>query len=412
MHIARLRTPAFILAGGCLIACISYGLRAGMGLYLQPISIEYGWGRSIFSNAIAIQMLILGLLGPFAGALADRFGAPRIIAVGALLYAGGLFATAYIRSPVMLYIVSGLVIGTALACTSFAIVFAVVGRVVAREWRSSAFGFVTAAGSFGQFAVLPITQFMIVRYGWQAALVASAVVSGLIIVLAMFLGHDPGPANRAETRLSVGEALREAWTERSFHLLFWGFAVCGFQVTMFSVHLPALVSDSGLTPTHGVTALAIIGLFNIVGCIFFGWLGGRFSKKLLLAALYMVRAILIGSLVTLPISPALLYIFACGMGFLWLSTVPLTNGVVGQVFGLQYMGMLGSIVFLGHQIGSSAGVLAAGYLYDATGRYTDALILASSLGVLAAVLNLPINERPIAERVRRRGLGATPAGTR
>ena len=400
MKLDRIRPLGLIIACGCMISCISFGLRSGMGLYLPPISADYGWGRSIFSNAIAIQMLALGVLGPFAGALADRYGAAKVMALGGLLYAIGLVLTAHVRMPLLMYAVSGVFVGGALACTSFAIVFAVVGRVVPKERRSAAYGMITAAGSFGQFAVLPITQWLISKFDWQTALIASSALGGVIIVLALLLGNGSRAVDPGGPSLSIGSALLQAWRERGFHLLFWGYSVCGFQLTMLSAHLPALVMDAGLSPAHGVMALAIIGLFNIVGCLASGWLGGRFSKKRLLAVLYLTRAAFILALATLPTTPTLLFIFASGMGLLWLSTVPLTNGIVGQVFGLQYLAMLGSIVFLGHQIGSSAGVLMAGYLYDATGGYTEALFIASGLGVVAALLNLPINEKPISERLR------------
>lgn len=397
MGIARLRTAALTVACGCLILCLSFGARAGMGLYLQPMALEYGWGRGIFSFAMAIQNLAWGALGAFAGAAADRYGTGRVLALGGLLYALGLAAMAYVTSPLAMYLTSGLLIGTALACTSFAIIFAVIGRVVSAERRSSALGIATASGSFGQFALLPLTQFLISRYDWHAALVGVAIITALIVPLsAFFAGRPSAPAGGAGQ--SIGAALHEAWGERGFHLLFWGYFVCGFHLAMLTVHLPAFVVDKGLRPEHGMTALALIGLCNIAGSLFAGWLGGRFSKKYLLSTIYLVRAGLIAMLVLLPVTPLTLYTFACGIGLLWLGTVPLTNGLVAQIFGLRYAAMLASIVFFGHQLGSFSGVWLAGYLFDTTGSYTGALAVSIGLGVFAALVNLPVNEKPLVER--------------
>jgi MFS family permease len=291
---------------------------------------------------------------------------------------------------------SGFLIGLGLAGTSFAIVFAVVARVTPLEKRSTALGIATAAGSFGQFALLPVTQFLISRYDWHVALIAMAGITALIIPLAVALAGRP--ATMAGPAQSINASLREAVGERGFHLLFWGFFVCGFHLAMLTVHLPAFVTDAGLRVEHGVTALALIGLFNIFGSVSFGWLGGRFSKKYLLSIIYSIRVALIALLVFFPLSPLTLYIFACGIGLLWLGTVPLTNGLVAQIFGLRYAAMLASIVFFGHQIGSFVGVWLAGYLYDTTGTYNGAFLVSMGLGVFAALINLPVNETPLAER--------------
>lgn len=395
------RTAILTIVCACLIVCISYGARAGMGLYLQPISLEYGWGRSTFSNSVAIQMLSLGILGPLAGALADRWGSARVVAVGGVMYALGLAAMSHVREPVLMYLVSGILIGGALACTSFAVVFSVVSRVVPSERRSTAFGIATAAGSFGQFSLLPLTQFLINRFDWHGALVGMSAITAFIVPLAVVLavGARGAPQPAATTGAqTISGALKEAWGERGFHFLFWGYSVCGFQLTMLTIHLPAFVTDAGMSPKHGVIALALIGLFNIIGSICAGWLGGLFSKKYLLASIYMTRSSLLLVLLLVPLSPAVLYVFAAAMGLLWLGTVPLTNGLVGQVFGVRYMAMLGSVVFLGHQIGSFAGSMLAGYVFDATGAYTAALVAAIGMGLLAGILHIPVNESPIAER--------------
>jgi MFS family permease len=294
-----------------------------------------------------------------------------------------------------MHFAAGLLVGGALAGATFATVLAVIGRSVAPEKRSTALGVATAAGSFGQFALLPVTQLLIGRFDWHVALLVMAGLTALIMPLAAALAGRPVAVAAGQ---SLGAALREAMRERGFHLLFWGYFVCGFHIAMLTVHLPAFVTDAGLSATHGMTALALIGLFNVVGTLGAGWAGGRFSKKYLLSTIYAVRAVLIAILVFLPLSPATLYVFACGIGLLWLGTVPLTNGLVGQIFGLRYMATLTAIVFFGHQIGSFIGVWLAGYLYDVTGSYNGALMTSIALGVFAALVNLPVNEKPLVER--------------
>jgi MFS family permease len=390
------RTPAVVLACGCIIMCISFGIRAGFGLFLQPMSLEYGWGREVFSFSIALQNLMWGVLGALAGGFADRYGPGRVIAGGAICYILGLVGLAYIATPWLMHLNAGLLLGGALGGTSFGIILAVIGRTVAPERRSLYMGVATAAGSFGQFLLLPVTQALISAFDWHTALLVLAGVAALIIPLTLALAGKPGGS--AQSKQSIGEALREAIGERGFHLLFWGYFVCGFHIAMLTVHLPAFVTDAGLSIRHGMTALALIGLFNIVGTLGAGWLGGRFSKKYLLSTIYSIRAVLIAMLVLLPLSPLTLYTFACGIGLLWLGTVPLTNGLVGQIFGMRYLAMLASIVFLGHQIGSFVGVWLAGYLYDTTGSYSGAFIASIGLGVFAALVNLPVNEKPLAER--------------
>ena len=389
--------PTVVLAAGAIILCLSFGVRAGMGLYLQPISLEYGWGREIFSFAMALQNLIWGALGPLAGGLADRYGAGRVVAGAGLVYVLSLIGMSIVETPVLMYVSSGFLLGLGLSGTSFAIVFAVIARVTPPEKRSGALGIATAAGSFGQFALLPVTQFLISRYDWHVALLVMAGITALILPLAVAMAGRPVQASGAAAQ-SIGAALREAGAERGFHLLFWGYFVCGFHIAMLTVHLPSFVTDQGLRVEHGMTALALIGLFNIVGSLGAGWLGGRFSKKYLLSAIYSIRAVLIASLVFLPLSPLSLYVFACGIGLLWLGTVPLTNGLVAQIFGLRYAAMLASIVFFGHQLGSFVGVWLAGHLYDTTGSYTGAFVVSMFLGVFAALVNLPVNEKPLAER--------------
>jgi MFS family permease len=397
MNPASWRTPAVVLACGAVIMLISFGIRAGFGLFLQPISLEYGWGREVFSFSIALQNLMWGALGALAGGFADRYGPGRVVAAGAICYILGLIGLAYISTPLLMHLNAALLLGGALGGTSFGIILAVIGRTVAPERRSLSMGIATAAGSFGQFLLLPLTQFLISRFDWHVALLILAGVAALIIPLCLALAGNPAPVGAARQQ-SIGEALREALREKGFHLLFWGYFVCGFHIAMLTVHLPSFVTDAGLSAAHGMTALALIGLFNVIGTLGAGWLGGRFSKKYLLSTIYTVRALLIAVLVFLPLSPLTLYIFACGIGLLWLGTVPLTNGLVGQIFGMRYAAMLASIVFFGHQIGSFVGVWLAGYLYDTTGSYSGAFIASIALGVFAALVNLPVNERPLVER--------------
>src|SRR5712671_1428450 len=390
------RTPAMVLACGCIIMTITFGVRAGFGLFLQPMSLEYGWGREVFSLSMALQNLAWGALGAVAGGVADRYGPGRVIAGAAVCYMLGLAGMSVITSPVGMYLNCGLLLGGALGGTSFGIILAIIGRTVAPERRSFAMGIATSAGSFGQFALLPLTQFLISTYGWHAALFALAGVVALVIPLALPLAGKPAAASGAPQ--SISQALHEALREKGFHMLFWGYFVCGFHIAMLTVHLPSFVTDSGLKVEHGMTALALIGLFNIVGTLSAGYLGGRFSKKYLLSAIYTIRAVLISMLVFLPITPVVLYTFAAGIGLLWLGTVPLTNGLVGQIFGMRYAAMLASIVFFGHQIGSFVGVWLAGHLYDTTGSYSGAFVASIGLSVFAALINLPVNEKPLAER--------------
>ena len=391
------RTPLVVLACGCLIMTISFGIRAGFGLFLQPMALEYGWGREVFSFSIALQNLMWGVLGAVAGGLADRYGPGRVVAGGAICYMLGLIGLAYIATPWLMHLNAGLLLGGALGGTSFGIILAVIGRTVAPERRSLYMGIAAAAGSFGQFVLLPITQMLIASFDWHTALLVLAGIAALIIPLTLPLAGKPVAA-AGTTQQSMGEALHEAMREKGFHLLFWGYFVCGFHIAMLTVHLPAFVTDAGLSAAHGMTALALIGLFNVVGTLGAGYLGGRFSKKYLLSTIYSIRAVLITILVVLPLTPLTLYVFACGIGLLWLGTVPLTNGLVAQIFGMRYAAMLASIVFLGHQIGSFVGVWLAGYLYDTTGSYNGAFLASIGLGVFAALVNLPVNEKPIAER--------------
>ncbi len=400
MKSESLRNPAVVLVCGSLILCVSYGVRSSFGLFLQPMSLDNGWGREVFSFAVAAQNLIWGACGPFVGAIGDRYGMGRVIVVCTLIYALGLAVMAVSGNPASLYLGSGVLIGLALSGITFATVLAAIARWYPPERRSIAMGIATAAGSFGQFALVPVAQLLISEFDWRHAFFGLAALVFVLIPLAAPLAGRTAAAgvHAGAAGQSLREAIREALHEKGFHLLFWGYFVCGFHIAMLTVHLPAYVVDAGLKPENGMMAIALIGLCNMVGSFMSGVLGARYSKKYLLSGIYTLRAVMILTLILMPLTPLTLYAFAIGIGFIWLSTVPLTNGLVAQIFGMRYAGTLGAIVFFGHQIGSFIGVWLAGYSYDRFGTYTPAFATAAALGVFAALINMPINEKPLALR--------------
>ena len=391
--IRLLPRPAVVLACGALILTLAMGVRHTGGLFLQPMTMDQGWSREMFSFSIAIQNLMWGLFQPFAGAFADRYGAGRTLVGGALLYVLGLVIMAHAETAFGLNVGAGLLIGMGLAGTTFSVVLGVVGRMVPPEKRSLALGIVSAGGSFGQFAVLPVGQALITSVGWQDALLWLAVGIIFIIPLAMAVTGTNGGNSGGQ---SIGESLREARRTPSFHFLFWSFFVCGFQTAFVMLHLPAFVVDSGLSANVGMTAVALIGLFNIAGSFLSGWLGGMYSKKWLLAGIYGLRVVAILAILAFPLTPTTLYVFAAAMGLLWLGTVPLTNGLVGHIFGMKFVGMLYGIVFLGHQIGGFLGAWLGGLIFDVFGSYDQAWWLAIALSVMAALLCIPVRERALA----------------
>lgn len=388
------RTSVWIMLGASLILALSLGTRHGFGLFLPPMSAEFGWGRGVFAFAIALQNLIWGIAQPFTGALADRFGAQRAIIVGGLLYAVGLVLMGLADSPLSLSLSAGLLIGIGLSGTSFSVILGVVGRAVPVEKRSMAMGIAAAAGSFGQFAMLPGTLGLIGWLGWSAALIALGIMVALIVPLAAMVKDRPQVSQGPQQTL--GEALREACSHSGFWLLALGFFVCGFQVVFIGVHLPAYLVDQHLPAIVGTTVLALVGLFNVFGTYIAGWLGGRRSKPRLLSALYLARGVVIALFITVPLSVWTAYAFGIAMGLLWLSTVPLTNGTVATLFGVRNLSMLGGIVFLFHQLGSFMGGWLGGYLYDHTGSYDLVWQISILLSVLAAALNWPVREQPVA----------------
>ena len=397
------RTSGWILLGASLVLALSLGIRHGFGLFLPPMSAEFGWGREVFAFAIALQNLIWGLTQPFTGALADRFGARRTVIVGGVLYAIGLGCMGLADSPLSLSLSAGLLIGIGLSCTSFSVILGAVGRAVPMEKRSMAMGIAAAAGSFGQFAMLPGTLGLIGWLGWSAALLALGLLVALIVPLAALLKDNPLPLLGHEQTL--GEALREACSHSGFWLLALGFFVCGFQVVFIGVHLPAFLVDQHLPALVGTTVLALVGLFNIFGTYIAGWLGGRMSKPRLLSALYLARALVISAFVVAPLTVWSAYAFGIAMGLLWLSTVPLTNGTVATMFGVRNLSMLGGIVFLFHQLGAFLGGWLGGYLFDRTGSYDLVWQIAIVLSLLAAALNWPVREQPVA-RLRNQTVAA------
>lgn len=387
------RTGFWILLSGALILALSLGTRHGFGLFLAPMSAEFGWGRETFAFAIALQNLIWGIAQPFTGAIADRFGAMRTVVVGGILYAIGLVLMGYSDSAFSLSMSAGLLIGIGLSGTSFSVILGAVGRAVPLEQRSMAMGISAAAGSFGQFAMLPGTLGLISWLGWSAALLALGLMVALIVPLAALMKDKPLPMQGHEQTL--GEALREAVGHSGFWLLSLGFFVCGFQVVFIGVHLPAYLVDRHLPATVGTTVLALVGLFNVFGTYIAGWLGGRMSKPKLLTGLYLLRGVVIVVFLWAPLTVWTAYLFGIAMGLLWLSTVPLTNGTVATLFGVRNLSMLGGITFLFHQIGAFLGGWLGGYVYDHTGNYDLVWQISILLSLLAGLLNWPVRERPV-----------------
>lgn len=383
-----------VLLCGAFIVTLSMGIRHGFGLWLQPITMERGWTRETFAFAIAVQNIAWGIAGPFAGMLADRFGAFRVLVAGAALYAMGLVGMALATSGLAFTGATGVLLGMAQSGTTYAVIYGVIGRNVAPEKRSWAMGVAAAAGSFGQFLMVPVENWLIGAWGWQNALFVLGCLALAIAPLAWGL-REPAMAAASGVRQSVGAALKEALAYPSFRWLMAGYFVCGFQVVFIGVHMPSYLKDKGLSPDVATTALALIGLFNVFGTYTAGVLGQKWAKRHILAGIYFARSVAIVAFLLAPLSPMSVYLFSAVMGFLWLSTVPPTNAVVAQIFGVQYMSMLGGLVFFSHQVGSFMGVWLGGLLYDRTGSYDVVWGLAVAFGVLAALANLPVRETPI-----------------
>ncbi|MEY8878370.1 MAG: MFS transporter [Leptothrix sp. (in: b-proteobacteria)] len=384
-----------VLLCGALIVTLSMGIRHGFGLWLTPITAERGWSRETFAFAVAIQNLAWGLAGPLAGMFADRYGAFRALIAGTAAYALGLVLMALSTTGWAFAGSAGVLIGVAQAGTTYAVVYGVIGRNIDPAKRSWAMGVAAAAGSFGQFLMVPVESWLISHLGWQQALYLLGALVLLIMPLAFGLREPAAAMAPQKGQQNMGAALREAFGERSFLLISAGYFVCGFQVVFIGVHMPSYLKDHGLAPQVATGALALIGLFNVFGTYISGALGQRLPKRHILATIYALRSVVIVVFLLVPLSPLSVYVFAAAIGLLWLSTVPATNALVAQIFGVRYLSMLGGFVFLSHQIGSFMGVWLGGRLYDQTGSYDVVWWIAVALGVCAALINLPVREAPL-----------------
>ena len=388
------RTTGVVIVAGCLIALITFGLRTSLGLFTEPLSVVRGWDRETFALAIAVQNLLWGLGQPFAGAVADRYGAGRVLAVGGVVYTGGTVLMALSTSGTTLALTGGVLIGLGLSGASFAIVLAAFARLVPPAQRSWALGVGTAAGSLGQFLFAPLGQGFITEYGPVTALVLLSGFVAVVPLLAIALtGRGDPDELDAEPAVSARQAIRAALAHPSYVLLTCGFFVCGFHIAFISTHLPPYLTDLGFSGSLAAWALALIGLFNVIGAYSAGVLGGFQSKRLLLSGIYAARAVLFALFLVVPTTPFVVLVFAAVMGLLWLSTVPPTSGLVAVMFGTRHVGMLFGVVFLSHQVGAFIGAWLGGVVYEATGAYDLMWYLSIALGLAAAIVHLPIHER-------------------
>lgn len=390
------KTKAILICGSIILS-ISLGVRHSFGLFLQPISLEQGWGREVFGLAIAIQNLVWGIAQPFAGIQADRRGAGPVIFIGGLLFAAGVFLMTIVGPASLFLLAAGVLVGLGLAGTTMPIVFGAISRAMPAEKRSLAFGVAMSVGSIGQFVLLPSSLYMINGLGWAAALMMLSALGTLIIPLSFAL-KEKGGTGAATPGMSAKEATRHALRDRGFLMLSLGFFVCGFQVVFIATHIPAYLVDVGMSATMGSTVLALIGLFNIFGSLAAGYLGGKYGKPKLLTGIYLGRSVAIALFVLLPVTTVTAYAFAAAMGLLWLSTVPLTNAAVATMYGVKNMSLLGGMVFLAHQIGSFLGGWLGGVIFDKMGSYDLAWGFAIALSLMAAAVNWPIKEAPVQVR--------------
>jgi MFS family permease len=391
----RLSLTTVLICGGALLT-LSMGIRHGFGLFQLPMISAHagqGWTRETFAIALGLQNLLWGVTGPIAGAWADRFGAVKVLIIATLMYSAGLVIMALATHGLMFSLGAGVLIGCALSGTTYSLIYGVIGRTAAPEKRSQALGIAAAAGSFGQFLMVPVEQSLISWFGWQHALLILAAMALLMAPLAAGLREPETPA--AAGGQSIREAIREAFGNRSFQWLTAGYFVCGFQVVFIGVHLPAYLKDHNMEPGVAVAALALVGLFNVFGTYTAGQLGARMPKRYILSFIYFARAVVIVAFLWVPLTPWSVYLFAAAMGLLWLSTVPVTNGIVAGIFGVRYLGMLGGFVFFSHQVGSFMGVWLGGFLYDKTGSYDWVWGITIALGIFAGLANLPVKEAPI-----------------
>ncbi|MFV5453274.1 MFS transporter [Acinetobacter towneri] len=389
----------YMLIGSAIILALSLGVRHAFGLYLVPMSHEFGWGHNVFSLAIAMQNLIWGAVQPITGAFADKYGSKIVVAVGGALYALGLLLMAVSSTGLLLNLSVGLILGLALSATSFPVLLSAVGRAAPPEKRSLAMGIASAAGSFGQFIMLPSTLLLLQNVGWSGALIVSAILIALIVPLAWMLKapmyQNPNASSVSQPALGFKQVLVIAKNHKPFWFLALGFFVCGFQVVFIGIHLPSYLIDHGFNATTGTVFLALVGLFNIVGTYTAGWLGGRYSKPHLLMWLYGLRGIAIIVFLILPLSIWTIYAFGIIMGLLWLSTVPLTNGIVANMFGIKYLTMLSGIVFFTHQVGSFFGGWLGGLNHDLTGNYNVIWIVSIALSAFAVLVHFWVDEEHV-----------------
>ncbi len=387
--------PTTVLVAGCIVAIINYGIRSTFGLFTAPITEFHQWPRETFSLAMALQNLLWGIMTPVAGAIADRYGSARVLILGAVIYAIGIVTMNAASTPMAMHLGGGLLVGTGVALSSFGIVMAALGRIVPPDKRSWAFGLATASGSLGQFIFSPLTTAMISAYGWNTTLISLAASALLIIIFALplMVQNTSGSKQVAgETQLTIRQAVSEAFGHRSYLLLVSGFFVCGFQLAFITIHLPPFLAEKGISTEFAGSAMALIGLFNVFGSYASGIIGGKGEKRVPLSVIYALRSLSIAAFVLMPTTQTTTLIFTATMGFLWLSTIPLTMGLITVMFGMRYMATLYGFVFLSHQVGSFFGVWLGGKLYDVYGSYDIVWWLSVALGLFAAVVHLPIRE--------------------
>jgi len=391
------RTPAVILLCGCGIATLAFGPRSALGIFQTPILEANGWGRDTYSVALALQNILWGLGQPFAGAIGDRFGLVKVLWAGMILYAAGLVMMAFSTTPEMLTISAGVLIGFGLSASSFSLILSAFGKLLPPEWRSLGFGLGTAAGSFGQFLFSPLAVALIKSYGWQAGLIAFAGGLMIAIPLAFALAtprHSDQPGHGGLPAQTLREQIAQALGHRSYILLVIGFFTCGFQLQFITVHMPSYLIDQGLSAAVGGWTIAVIGLFNIVGSVTAGWLGSRMPKRYILSIIYFTRALAVLAFISFPVTATSAMMFGAVMGFMWLSTVPPTNGLILVMFGTRWLAMLAGFAFFSHQVGGTLGVLLGGFVFEQTGSYNLIWYLSILFGVMSALINLPIVEQP------------------
>ncbi|MEC8172142.1 MAG: MFS transporter [Pseudomonadota bacterium] len=395
------RRPVFILISCIVMVMIAYGTRQSFGLYMQPMSVDMGWGREVLSVALATQNLLMGAGAAFAGALATRWGAAKTIAIGGGLYVSGLFFMSQSTTPEALFISSGILSGLGLSACGVPLMAGVVGQIAPERVRTTWVGLITGAATGGQLVMLPFTQYLLGAYDWVFATLVMSICVAMILPIALGISGASKVATRpAPETQSIRDALHEACRHRGYLLLLLGFYVCGFQVNFIGSHLPAHIVDAGVAARWGAIALMLVAFFNMIGSWGCGWIGDRYRKKYALSILYTFRTLLIVGFMVLPVTPWTIVIFSAGVGLTWLGTLPLVSGIIVDVFGVRYMAMLFGVVYFSHQLGAFTGIWLGGYIFDTTGSYDAIWLIAILLGVAAAIIHLPINDRPVARLVK------------